>query len=544
MQFGISSRHARNLTRGAAVFLIAGTAAGCSSDVMRFDGGFSAMNRSNQPQQQQLAAQAYPQQQQTYQQAAAQYPAGVDRTSTGSIGRSVNAHGHPVPNATVGSGVVAATQPYPLPQRQQQVAAAPTQPFPTASAPVSSPVRRQQLAAPAAAATGGVDRMSTGSVNTLRTPAPAAQPVVAAAPANGRDGWTAQGGTAVIVKQGETVQALSRRYGVPAEAIWRVNGLNQGQAVASGQTVVIPAFARGGVPVQQTPNVAAVQPMPVPASPGKAPTPAGAPDRVAVLPTDKRLGQKQAPQPAGANTGPQANTGATSGSVYTVQSGDTLNGIAGKLGTTSAALKQANKMDGGLVRVGQKLVVPGGIPAKNDQVAAVKAPQGVDPITTGTTKQQQPKPQNAGYTPPAKAVEAVASVAPSTPAPDASGASQMRWPVRGRVVSAYGAGGGKKNDGIDIAVPEGTSVKAAENGVVIYAGDGLKDFGNTVLVRHENGLVTVYGHASAINVKRGETVRRGQEIARSGMSGNAQSPKLHFEVRKDSAPVDPSKFLE
>ncbi|MEP4422761.1 MAG: M23 family metallopeptidase, partial [Nitratireductor sp.] len=95
-----------------------------------------------------------------------------------------------------------------------------------------------------------------------------------------------------------------------------------------------------------------------------------------------------------------------------------------------------------------------------------------------------------------------------------------------------------------IAVPEGTPVKAAENGVVIYAGDGLKEFGNTVLVRHEDGLVTVYGHASELKVARGDKVRRGQEIARSGMSGSADLPKLHFEVRKDSVPVNPTGYLE
>ena len=129
-------------------------------------------------------------------------------------------------------------------------------------------------------------------------------------------------------------------------------------------------------------------------------------------------------------------------------------------------------------------------------------------------------------------------------APGGTGIGKMRWPVRGRVISNYGSGSGKSNDGIDISVPEGTPVKAAENGVVIYAGDGLKDFGNTVLVRHENGLVTVYGHASSLEVKRGEKVKRGQEIARSGMSGTTDAPKLHFEVRKDSSPVDPSTFLE
>jgi murein DD-endopeptidase MepM/ murein hydrolase activator NlpD len=79
---------------------------------------------------------------------------------------------------------------------------------------------------------------------------------------------------------------------------------------------------------------------------------------------------------------------------------------------------------------------------------------------------------------------------------------------------------------------------------VIYAGDGLKEFGNTVLVRHDNGLVTVYGNASELNVKRGQTVKRGEQIALSGMSGNANAPKLHFEIRKNSAPVDPSTYLE
>ncbi|HEV7415716.1 MAG TPA: M23 family metallopeptidase, partial [Tianweitania sediminis] len=125
-----------------------------------------------------------------------------------------------------------------------------------------------------------------------------------------------------------------------------------------------------------------------------------------------------------------------------------------------------------------------------------------------------------------------------------TGIGKMRWPVRGRVIANFGKSGGKAGDGIDIAVPEGTPVKAAENGVVIYSGDGLKEFGNTVLVRHENGLVTVYGHASELKVKRGENVKRGQDIALSGMSGSTQSPKLHFEVRKNSAPVDPSTFLE
>ncbi|MEO9788936.1 MAG: M23 family metallopeptidase, partial [Aurantimonas coralicida] len=85
---------------------------------------------------------------------------------------------------------------------------------------------------------------------------------------------------------------------------------------------------------------------------------------------------------------------------------------------------------------------------------------------------------------------------------------------------------------------------AAENGVVIYAGDGLKEFGNTVLAKHDTGLVTAYGHADQIDVERGAKVKRGQQIAKSGMSGDTDIPLLHFEVRKDSAPVDPTKYLQ
>ncbi|MGL4405951.1 MAG: peptidoglycan DD-metalloendopeptidase family protein, partial [Notoacmeibacter sp.] len=98
--------------------------------------------------------------------------------------------------------------------------------------------------------------------------------------------------------------------------------------------------------------------------------------------------------------------------------------------------------------------------------------------------------------------------------------------------------------GIDIAMPAGTSVKAAEGGTVIYAGNGLAEFGNTVLIRHDNGLVTVYGHADKLNVQRNQKVNKGDVIALSGASGKADAPKLHFEVRKNSVPVDPQKYLQ
>ena len=129
-------------------------------------------------------------------------------------------------------------------------------------------------------------------------------------------------------------------------------------------------------------------------------------------------------------------------------------------------------------------------------------------------------------------------------APASTGLKSLRWPAQGRIVSAFGSDiGGKGNDGNDISLPVGTPVKAAENGTIIYAGDGLKELGKTILVRHGNGLVTVYGHVNELKVSRGDQVNRGQIIAASGMTGAARQPQLHFEVRKDTKPVNPTQYL-
>jgi murein DD-endopeptidase MepM/ murein hydrolase activator NlpD len=120
----------------------------------------------------------------------------------------------------------------------------------------------------------------------------------------------------------------------------------------------------------------------------------------------------------------------------------------------------------------------------------------------------------------------------------------FRWPVRGRVITGFGPkANGQQSDGIDLAVPEGTAVHAAEDGVVAYAGNELKGYGNLILIRHANGFVTAYAHASEILVKRNDTVHRGQVIAKSGQTGSVTSPQLHFEIRKGSAPVDPAQYL-
>ena len=274
----------------------------------------------------------------------------------------------------------------------------------------------------------------------------------------------------------------------------------------------------------------------------KAPAPNEAPtNKAAVLPQPPRLKEGEA-KPAQSTT---ADAKPAEGGGYTVADGDSLSRIARKTGVSVAALKEANGLGDSPLKIGQTLKVPAGdAPKTSVPEAKPAAPVQVRTVSTDAAEPAAAAKteQVAAYTPPKKAIEQVEDDAGK--APTATGVGRMRWPVRGRVISGYGASGGAAKDGIDIQVPEGTAVKAAENGVVIYAGDGLKEFGNTVLVRHENGLVTVYGHASELNVKRGDTVKRGQEIARSGMSGSTDAPKLHFEVRKNSTPVDPSTYLE
>jgi murein DD-endopeptidase MepM/ murein hydrolase activator NlpD len=186
-------------------------------------------------------------------------------------------------------------------------------------------------------------------------------------------------------------------------------------------------------------------------------------------------------------------------------------------------------------------------------VVAQKPPATPKQQTVALASTVKPAPVPAPKAAPAE--QQVAMVSPPTAqvaTPDVGAAAKaadaatpsFRWPARGRVISGSGAmANGQQNDGINLALPEGTPVHAAEDGVVAYAGSELKGYGNLVLVRHSNGFVTAYAHASEILVKRGDQVRRGQVIAKSGQTGNVTSPQLHFEIRKGSAPVDPTQYL-
>ncbi|MDY8110597.1 peptidoglycan DD-metalloendopeptidase family protein [Fulvimarina sp. 2208YS6-2-32] len=346
-----------------------------------------------------------------------------------------------------------------------------------------------------------------------------------------------------------------------------------GQAMAAQQPQYVPSapaadVQRGQLPPPPAPNYQPAQPSTVFAANGSASSPVAQSSGPGAQPTT--LG---AQAQAISNAAPQPAAGANT--TVTVASGDTLSAIARRSGVSADAIRQANGMSGDTVRLGQKLVVPTSRPnAASQQVAAVdSAPKPyVKPTTSPATTtasaaptapaaatsvaSAESKPAPAAAQPAAATETRVATAEPkstvaaksgpsSETAPESSGISSYRWPVQGRVLQRFGEKvGSKRNDGLNISVPRGTPVKAAENGVVIYAGDGLKEFGNTVLVKHDDGLVTVYGHADALKVKRGDTVKRGQEIASSGMSGDTDVPQLHFEVRKNSSPIDPSSYLQ
>jgi murein DD-endopeptidase MepM/ murein hydrolase activator NlpD len=212
-------------------------------------------------------------------------------------------------------------------------------------------------------------------------------------------------------------------------------------------------------------------------------------------------------------------------------------------------LARANNLDtSAKLSLGMKLTVPGAKSAAAAPVVQPVAPvQQLAAVAPAAKPMTPAAPQQSARLAQAttNVEEKPAAEAPAVKPSEATGAlPTFRWPVRGKVITSYGAKtNGKANDGINLAVPEGTPVKAAEDGVVAYSGNELKGYGNLVLVRHSNGYVTAYAHASELMVKRGDTIKRGQIIAKSGQSGEVGSPQLHFEIRKGSSPVDPLQFL-
>ncbi|MEA2975173.1 MAG: hypothetical protein QOF19_693 [Alphaproteobacteria bacterium] len=410
--------------RVAALTLIGFSAAGCSSDISRFNTPFSNPFASNS--------------------------APATSEVTGSV-RS--------------SAPVARVESQPLPQAHQ------------AAAPLPPPPTRPSASYHPAPKTPDV----TGSVATAQ-------------PRN----WDWNGGTAITVAKGDTLDIISRRYGVPVAAIKQANAIVSPAGIRAGQRLVIPRATPGTT----APRTAAAAP---------------------------------------------AATKATAATTHIVEPGESLSKIAHRYHVPLVDMAKANRIQPyAQVKMGDRLIIPGRLAAPAQAAAAAK-PEPVQALAQ--PKAPPAAPQKLAAVEPTQTARALT---PVTQAPDVDSGTKtadasspgFRWPVRGRIIAGFGPKtNGQQNDGINLAVPEGTPVKAAEDGVVAYAGNELKGYGNLVLVRHPNGYVTAYAHASEVLVKRGDTIKRGQVIARSGQTGTVTSPQLHFEIRKGSAPVDPTQYL-
>lgn len=302
----------------------------------------------------------------------------------------------------------------------------------------------------------------------------------------------------VVVQAGDTLPSLSRHYGVSIRALIQINTLTPPYDLVSGHRLTIPA-----------------------------------------------------------------------GRYYIVGSGDSLLGIARATGTHLTALGAFNDLQPPYnIHPGQRLAIPSG----NTTTVASNAPLPVVAKTpTDKAAPPAPKPAKTSSASPATAPEAqpapisqpapIAAAEPNkaSPAPTPATADDnapvaapppragraFAWPVTGTVIAKYGPGAaeGTSNPGINIAVPVGTPVHAADNGVVVYAGNELAGFGNLLLVKHDGGWMTVYAHNQQLLVHKGAVVHRGQIIAKSGNTGKVDQPQLHFEVRKEADSVDPMDYL-
>jgi murein DD-endopeptidase MepM/ murein hydrolase activator NlpD len=358
----------------------------------------------------------------------------------------------------------------------------------------------------------------------------------------GPSGNAAQGNV-VEVQQGDTLSSIARQHRVSIAELMSVNNL-QTPVVRPGQQLMLPAGKR-----------AVAQRQPLQSSP--------APQAMAETPRTQPIAAQPAPS-AHASAGDWQGT-------HTIASGESLYGIARKHNIKVAELQRVNGItEVTKIRPGTVLKVPGTARAQPMAVQPTRTAiqetpatqAGGTPVVTVRPRiinsegdpPVEPKrvaalgPAGGGSTTDAVAADAGPKVEPASAAggmPKVGSTGKFRWPVKGKVIAGFGARPDRShNDGIDISVPQGTDVMASESGVVAYAGNELKGYGNLVLIRHENNWVSAYAHNEELLVKRGDSVKRGQTIAKAGNTGSVDRPQVHFELRRDSKPIDPIPHME
>ena len=259
--------------------------------------------------------------------------------------------------------------------------------------------------------------------------------------------------------------------------------------------------------------------------------------------------------------------------MYTVVQGDTATRIARCHGVDLWSLVQLNRLKRPYrLSVGQDLRIPRQIRARHcpeegtilveveitadEEPAPAAIPGAVVAVPAAPAAEETPSdvpaapaPTGGGLPDAVAAPEPVAAARAPLPAPaptpQIAGSSKFLWPADGQIASRFGTkSGGLKNDGINIAAPAGSPVRATADGTVAYAGNELQAYGNLVLIRHEDGWMSAYAHNQELRVARGDRVRQGQMIAQVGQTGNVPGPQVHFELRTGKGrPVDPLKHL-
>lgn len=394
----------------------------------------------------------------------------------------------------------------------------------------------------------GVDPVTTNSLPSVSATQPTSR--VASVPTSGLkpdptptgslSQWSVSNGTMVTAGPADTVKSMSYRYGIPENAIRQANGLAAGSEFQAGQKVIIPTYNYGGQKTASVPSSEPVNP-PVALRPEKEQSASSAPAKTATKitkPQSVDLEKARTERLAAEKAENEAKKATTSTSQKSLEKTAKKDEPKTKQVAAQTNLNNAQKTTEKPSEKTQK---------SNKTEAASTTKQDKNDLTEKklAKKPEDKASETTATTAPVKETKPV-RVASLPQANDASPSAdaEFRWPVKGRVISQFGSkAGGGANDGINIAVPEGTPVKAAEGGQVIYAGNELKGYGNLVLVRHDNGWVSAYGHNSEVMVRKGDRVVRGQNIARAGQTGDVASPQLHFELRKGSKPVNPLEHL-
>ncbi|WP_298378263.1 peptidoglycan DD-metalloendopeptidase family protein [Azospirillum sp.] len=390
-----------------------------------------------------------------------------------------------------------------------------------------------------------------------------------------------------IVQRGDTLYGISRMNNVDVSELTRLNGLTPPYAVQAGQALRLPgadsrpptgapdikAPATGAMVAEAPSSATTTAPTvgrgsgrssiqaaeltpPGGSSPGgsssaPAPAPAPAPAVVESPPSPAGGGVVSAPIPltkpstgVGATAAPAASASETEPSYQPGQGPVSLRAPSHKPDVVADSAPQtAAAPPVHAVPASPMAPTPPNLPAGRNAAPAEPPPSEVAAVPPPPSKPDFGKAD--AVKPDAKPTESKTAEAKPDAAPPPRGGARFLWPVKGRLISGYGPKpDGLHNDGLNIAASKGAAVVAADNGVVAYAGNELRGFGNLLLLKHADGWITAYAHLDRIEVERGATVKRGQTVGRVGQTGSVTSPQLHFELRKGSQAVDPTGQMD